>query len=126
MFGKLPLSTFVITKVAVNSVAAGKAIFRVPFACTIKAMTIAVDATSAGSSQIFDVNKNGTTLFTTQANRPTVAAAAVSASVALPDVKTLALGDVITVDCDQVGSGTAGTGFTIAIAVLPTGLKGYY
>ena len=126
MFGKLPLSTFVITKIAANSVAAGKAIFRVPFACKIKAISIAVDIAPTGSSVIFDIHKNGTTLFTTQANRPTVAAAAVSASVALPDVTTLAAGDVLTIDCDQVGSSVASTGFTIAIAALPTGIKGYY
>lgn len=125
MFGKVPVSTFILSRDAVNSVAANKMRFRVPFACTIRAVTVAVDATSAGASQIFDVNKDGTTLFTTQANRPTVAAAAVSASVALPDVTTLAAGNVITVDCDQVGSGTAGTGFTIAISVLPS-VKGYY
>ena len=126
MFGKLPLSTFVITKIAANSVAAGKAIFRVPFACKIKAISIAVDIAPTGASAIFDIHKNGTTLFTTQANRPTVAAAAVSASVALPDVTTLAAGDVLTIDCDQVGSSVASTGFTIAIAALPTGIKGYY
>jgi hypothetical protein len=125
MFGKVPVSTFILSRDAVNSAAANKLRFRVPFACQIRAVTVAVDATSAGSSQIFDINKNGTTLFTTQANRPTVAAAAVSASVPLPDVTTLAAGDVITVDCDQVGSGTAGTGFTIAISVLPT-TRGYY
>jgi len=126
MFGKLPLSTFVITKIAANTVAAGKAIFRVPFACKIKAISIAVDIAPTGSSVIFDIHKNGTTLFTTQANRPAVAAAAVSASVALPDVTTLAAGDVLTIDCDQIGSSVASTGFTIAIAALPTGIKGYY
>lgn len=126
MFGKLPLSTFVITKIAANTVAAGKAIFRVPFACTIKAMSVATDIAPTGASLIFDIHKNGTTLFTTQANRPTIVASAVSASVALPAVTTLAAGDVLTVDCDQIGSSVASTGFTIAIAVLPTGLKGYY
>ncbi len=125
MFGKVPVSTFILSRDAVNSAAADKLRFRVPFACQIRAVTVAVDATSAGASQIFDINKNGTTLFTTQANRPTVAAAAVSAAVTLPNVTTLAAGDVITVDCDQVGSSTAGTGFTIAISVLPT-TKGYY
>ena len=125
MFGKVPVSTFMLSRSAVNAVGTDKLRFRVPFACVIRAATVAVDATSSGASQIFDVNKNGTTLFTTQANRPTVAAAAVSASVALPNVTTLAAGDVITVDIDQVGSGTAGTGFSIALSVLPTA-RGYY
>ena len=125
MFGKVPVSTFVLSRDAANSAANDKLRFRVPFACTIRAMTVATDVAPTGASLIFDVNKNGTTLFTTQANRPTIVASGVSASVALPNVTTLALGDVITVDCDQVGSSVASTGFTIAISVLPT-TKGYY
>ena len=125
MFGKVPVSTFILSRDAANSAAAGKLRFRVPFACKIRAMTVATDIAPTGASLIFDVNNNGTTLFTTQANRPTIVASGVSASVALPDVTTLALGDVITVDCDQVGSSVASTGFTIAISVLPT-TKGYY
>lgn len=125
MFGKVPVSTFTLSRDAANSVAANKLRFRVPFACKIRAVTVATDIAPTGASLIFDVNNNGTTLFTTQANRPTIAAGAVSASVALPNVTTLALGDVITVDCDQVGSSVASTGFTIAISVLPTA-RGYY
>ena len=125
MFGKVPVSTFMLSRDAANSAAANKLRFRVPFACVIKAVTVATDVAPTGASLIFDINKNGTTLFTTQANRPTIAAAGVSASVTLPNVTTLAAGDVITVDCDQVGSTVASTGFTIAISVLPT-TRGYY
>jgi len=125
MFGKVPVSTFTLSRDAANSVAANKLRFRVPFACKIRAVTVATDIAPTGASLIFDVNNNGTTLFTTQANRPTIVAGAVSASVALPNVTTLALGDVITVDCDQIGSSVASTGFTIAISVLPTA-RGYY
>lgn len=71
----------------------------------------------AGSSAILDVNKNGTTIFTTQANRPTVAAAATVATLAgPPQVLEFVAGDVFTVDVDQVGSGTAGTGFTVSVS----------
>ena len=125
MFGKVPVSTFMLSRDAANSAAANKLRFRVPFACKIRAVTVATDIAPTGASLIFDVNKNGTTLFTTQANRPTIAASAVSAAVTLPNVTTLAAGDVITVDCDQVGSSVASTGFTIAISVLPTA-RGYY
>jgi len=125
MFGKVPVSTFMLSRDAANSAAANKLRFRVPFACQIRAMTVATDIAPTGASLIFDINKDGTTLFTTQANRPTIAAGEVSASVALPNVTTLAAGDVITVDCDQVGSSVASTGFTIAISVLPT-TRGYY
>ncbi len=73
----------------------------------------------AGSSIILDVNKGGTTIFTTQANRPTVAASATTATLAGdPEVVEFSAGDVFTVDVDQVGSGTAGTGFTVSVAFV--------
>jgi hypothetical protein len=64
---------------------------------------------SAGASEIFDVNKNGTTVFTTQANRPTILAGAyTTATETVPDVVAMAAGDYLTVDRDQVGSSVAG------------------
>lgn len=91
-------------------------------------VTAAVISAPAGASAILDVNKNGTTIFTTQANRPTVAAAATSAVTGTPEVTSFSAGDVVTVDVDQVGSSTAGTGFCVAIAykavtALPTGTR---
>ena len=97
-----------------------KARVRMPVAGRIVGVTASVLSASAGSSVILDVNKNGTTIFGTQANRPTIAAAAVSANSGAFSVKSFAAGDVITVDGDQVGSGTAGTGFTVAIAYRGT------
>jgi hypothetical protein len=79
-------------------------------------VTGAVVSAPAGSSAILDVNIGGTTIFTTQANRPTVAAGATSATTGVAQVVEFSAGDVITVDVDQVGSGTAGTGFMVAIA----------
>lgn len=101
---------------AVLATGTGKARIRMPFAGSIISVTASVLSAPAGSSVILDVNKNGTTIYGTQANRPTIAAAAVSATAGVNSVKTFAAGDVITVDVDQVGSGTAGTGFTVAIA----------
>lgn len=73
----------------------------------------------AGSSILLDVNKGGTTIFTTQANRPTIAASATTATLAgNPEVVEFSAGDVFTVDVDQVGSGTAGTGFTVSVAFV--------
>lgn len=81
---------------------------------TVKAGSISAPT---GSSIILDINKNGTTIFTTQANRPTIAAAATTATLAgAPEVLTFVAGDVFTVDVDQIGSGTAGTGFTVSVA----------
>jgi hypothetical protein len=69
-----------------------------------------------------DVNKNGTTIFTTQANRPTVVAAAnATAADAVPDVTAIASGDYLTVDRDQVGSATPGSDLTVFVRYQRTG-----
>ena len=59
------------------------------------------------SSTIVDVNKNGTTIFTTQANRPTLAfndgnGWAVSGT---PDFVDFVEGDIISIDIDQIATG---------------------
>jgi len=107
---------FTLSSEEVLTAGTGKARIRMPFAGHIVGVTVSVLSAPAGSSAIFDVNKNGTTIFGTPANRPTVAAAGVSATAGVNSVKTFVAGDVITVDVDQIGSGTAGTGFTVAIA----------
>ena len=69
-----------------------------------------------GQAILVDVNKNGVTLFTTQANRPTIAAAAFQdVSEAVPDVTAIAAGDYLTVDIDQVGSAVLGADLTVNI-----------
>jgi len=76
-------------------------------------------AGGAGST-ILDVNKNGTTLWTTQANRPTITAANgsdYSATVTLPDVTTVAAGDKISMDIDQIESGLNPLDFDLLIEV---------
>ncbi|HEX6257920.1 MAG TPA: hypothetical protein VFZ48_00405 [Candidatus Saccharimonadales bacterium] len=71
-----------------------------------------------GADIIVDINKNGTTIFTTQANRPTIAAGANSGGPgATPNVTALAAGDYITVDIDQVGSTVAGSDLVVSIIV---------
>ena len=74
-----------------------------------------VGTAPTGASAIFDVNKNGTTIFTTQGNRPTIAAAGFSDLTSVPDVLTAAAGDYITVDVDQIGSTVAGANAIISV-----------
>jgi hypothetical protein len=76
-----------------------------------------VGVAPTGASLIVDVNKNGTTIFTTQSARPTIAAAGVTAT-GTPAVTTLADGDYLTVDIDQIGSGTAGADLTVQVVLL--------
>lgn len=86
---------------------------------TIQRVRASVGTAPAGSSIIVDVNKNDTTIFTTQANRPSIAAAAnTSGSVTNMDVTTVANGEYFTVDIDQVGSTTAGSDLTVQVEVI--------
>ncbi len=93
--------------------------YRFPFAATILGVTTAVNTAPTGASIICDVNKNGTTVFTTQGNRPTIAvstnASHSGTSEAIPDVTSIAAGDYLTVDIDQVGSTVAGSDLTVFI-----------
>ena len=58
----------------------------------------------AGADEIYDIHKNGTTIFTDQDNRPTIAAAATVSTTVAPDVVDLVEGDILTLDIDQVGT----------------------
>lgn len=85
---------------------------------TVNGIRASLGTAPAGASVIIDVNKNGTTLFTTQANRPTIAAAAnTSGNVTNMDVTSVAAGEYLTVDVDQIGSTTAGADLTVQVEV---------
>ena len=73
---------------------------------TIVAVYIHCKTPGSSGSTIVDVNKNGTTIFTTQANRPELAyddADSVAKS-GTPDVTSLVENDVVSIDIDQVGT----------------------
>ena len=61
---------------------------------------------SSGST-ICDINLNGSTIFTTSANRPELANTDVYAISGVPDVVDLVIGDVLTLDIDQIATGAA-------------------
>jgi hypothetical protein len=86
----------------------------VPVACTIAHVRASVGTAPTGSALIVDVNKNGTTLFTTQSARPTIAAGTNTVTT-VPAVTALAAGDYLTVDVDQVGSTVAGADLTVQV-----------
>lgn len=73
-----------------------------------------------GQSLVCDVNKNGTTIYTTQNNRPRVAASANSETgTETPDVTSLSAGDRLTFDIDFVGSGVAGADLVANVYCIP-------
>ncbi|HEX7963006.1 MAG TPA: hypothetical protein VF466_00285 [Candidatus Saccharimonadales bacterium] len=88
---------------------------------TIVGTRLMVGTAPTGANLVLDVNKNGTTIYTTQGNRPVILAGANSGGPGTaPDVTALAAGDYMTVDIDQVGSGTAGSDLTVTVIVSKT------
>jgi hypothetical protein len=86
-----------------------------PHAGTIRSVTTAVTTAPTGATLICDVNVAGTTIFTTQANRPTIAISGFSDNSAAIEAGTFAAGDVISVDVDQVGSSVAGANLSVLV-----------
>jgi len=85
---------------------------------TIQSVRASVGGAPAGQSVIVDININGTTIFTTQANRPTIAAAGnTSGKITNMDVTSISSGNYLTVDVDQVGTTTAGTDLSVQVEV---------
>lgn len=80
---------------------------------TLKNVRASVGETPIGSAVIVDVNKNGSTIFANQNNRPTIASGETTAPVQV-DV-ALVEGDYITIDVDQVGSSFPGTSLVIQV-----------
>lgn len=92
-----------------------KAIFIAPFALTITNIKAAVVTAPTGADLILDIHKNGTTIFTTQGNRPTIPAGETADSSSVPDVISLAAGDIVRLEIDQIGSTIAGADLSVTI-----------
>jgi hypothetical protein len=86
-----------------------------PCTLTITKVKLVVKTAPTGAAIIVDVNKNGTTIFTTQANRPQIAISATTGDSGTPDVTALAETDKLTIDLDQVGSTVAGADLTVEV-----------
>ncbi len=80
-----------------------------PRSLTIEKAYIYCKTPGTAGSTIVDINKNGTTIFTTQGNRPALAYddADKKAESGTPDVTSLAEGDIVSIDIDQVAAGAA-------------------
>lgn len=98
-------------------------VYVAPRDITLTRVVATVGTAPAGSAITLDVhlipaggeaNDAGTTIFTTQARRPTIAAgetvsAVDSATVGVPEVVSIPKGSILRVEIDGVGSGTAGS-----------------
>ncbi len=74
-----------------------------------------VKTAPTGADLIVDINKNGSTIWSTQANRLTIAASAVAGTQTSFNTTALVEGDKLTLDIDQVGSTVAGEDLTVEI-----------
>lgn len=101
-------------------VGSGKGRLKLPFAIDIVDATLTVGTAGTGADVIFDIHKDGTTIYSTQANRPKVADGSQDGTATTPDTTACAAGSVLTVDTDQVGSSTAGADATLIIRYTET------
>lgn len=70
----------------------------------------------AGANAIIDINKNATSIWaSTQANRLTITDGNTTGNQTAFDTTALAADDALTMDIDQIGSGTAGNGLTVTL-----------
>ncbi|MGL5910659.1 MAG: hypothetical protein ACRCZP_11700 [Phycicoccus sp.] len=73
-----------------------------------------------GAAIIIDVNRNGTTIYGTQSNRPTIPAGSAAGTAVVggaPSITSLAPGEYLSVDIDQIGSTVAGTGLVVTVGL---------
>jgi hypothetical protein len=81
----------------------------------ISKVQLMVGTAPTGAAIIVDIHKDGTTIFTNQANRPQIADGATSGNTTTIDDDEWADGEYLTMDIDQIGSGTAGANLTVII-----------
>mgnify|MGYP003575583286 CR=1 FL=1 len=81
---------------------------------------VAVNARTAGTgggNTVMELFKNGTTMYTTAANRPTLLATSTGAFANTnPDIRSFVPGDVIALQCSTVSTtGHAAVGYTVLV-----------
>jgi len=88
-----------------------KAEFPVHFYGGISDVIVDAETAPAGSTSIVDIHLNGTTIYTTQGNRPTLTASdtGLYTEAGEPQITALVPGDILLIEIDQIGSGTAAT-----------------
>jgi hypothetical protein len=94
-----------------------------PLAGDILEVVATVGTQPTGSSLIFDIQKNGATIYTTTANRPTIAPSTSTSTWANasgdPDVRSFATGDVLSLTVTQIGSTVAGSDADVVVSYQP-------
>ena|SRR5215217_6366150 len=113
----VPIEAYTFCVTGAVAVATGRSRIYLEGDYVVETVRAAVNTPPTGAALLVDVNKNGTTIYADQSKRPSIAAGANSAVGNNPDVTTLAAGDYLTVDVDQVGSTVAGADLTVTVRV---------
>jgi hypothetical protein len=82
---------------------------------TIVGVTASVGTQPTGATILVDVNISGTTIFTTQSNRPTIAVSTNEAQAAAVNAGSWTSGSYLTIDIDQIGSTIAGADLVVTV-----------
>ncbi len=105
-----------------NATTGQKKIWLAPFDGEVLFMVMHLGTAGVTGSQIGDVNINGTTVFTTAGNKPTLTTGTLAevAVAAIDGVRTFSKGDQIDFSVDAIHSGTAGidTSFYMVVKQL--------
>lgn len=98
------------------SVRTGEGLFYFPVAATLIGVSVTANGAPIGADIVVDVNKNDSTIFTTQANRPVIPDGLnVSGETTNIDDPAVDTGDYLSVDIDQVGSTFPGANLTVTV-----------
>jgi hypothetical protein len=124
--GTLPVNFCVAISDETTDLTTGtaKVTFRMPYAMTLDSdgLRASVNTAPVGSTIIIDINEGGTTLMTT--NKLSIDASEKTSTTAAtaPGITDTALADdaEMTIDIDQIGSGTAGKGAKVCFAGVRT------
>lgn len=109
-----PSVPFVFTAAGVLVPITGRGTLLMPFSGTITGVVARV-AVAGSTSTILDLKKNGTTVYTTTGNRPTIASGIYAIDAVLPDVLTFNRLDYFAVDIVQAGTSAADLSLTILV-----------
>lgn len=91
-----------------------KKTFRLPYAFYVRSVRASVTTAPVGSTIIIDINEGGTTILSTKLSiDASEKTSTTAASAAVISDRTLASDAEMTIDFDQVGSGTAGAGVKV-------------
>lgn len=116
----VPIEAYTFSVTGAVAVATGKSRIYLEGDYVVETVRAAVNTAPTGAALIVDVNKSGTTIYTTQSARPQIAASANSATGNSPAVTTFTAGDYLTVDVDAIGSTVAGADLTVTVRLRKT------